>query len=271
VADTAPWFDIIIRWNDVCWNHVRLAPLHVDATASSAWHTVAVTAIVTNREDARHTTATNVKAELQLPSGFSIVSGTNPQTTPTLNWWQSWTAQWIVHAPWWVFGAKTFDVRVWSDNLGVDVDDFDNPFHKMEVNFSLFPFPWWEYLEIEKWWRLAVNRYAHFSEPRQIINVIRKMKVYKRPEDLQKKPKEFVKFMTNIVELEHKFGDIGLSLARVERLDLKAVGKYLEIVEAKTGYLKEIQISGFEDAKEVLTKLSVLQMRVNEAAFEAFL
>jgi len=230
-----------------------------------------ITATVTNREDARHTKAKNVNAKLQMPAGFSIIAGANPQSTPALNWLNSWTAQWTVHAPWWVHGTKTFDVIVWSDNLGVDVDDFDNPYHKTEIYFSLFPFPWWEYLQLVKWWKLALKRYPQLPEPKQIIELSRKMQVYKDPNDIRKKPKQFVKFMTNIAEQEQKFADYGLSLAKVGRLDYKAVEKYLEKLEQKTGYLRELQLKGIENTNETLTMLSALQIQVNEAAIEAFL
>lgn len=138
VAATSPSFTIVFTYNVGCINRVRLAPLLVDVTApsSASWpRTFKVSARVTNREDARGTTASNVYAKLTVPPGFTITSGANPRSTGTLTHYSSWTATWTVRlnrstSP----GTYTFDVEVWSCNLGVEVDDFDNPYHKFDVS-----------------------------------------------------------------------------------------------------------------------------------------
>lgn len=68
-----------------------------------------------------------------LPAGFTITSGVNPQNIGNVNWNSPKTATWTVIAPD-TSGSYTLDVEVWSDNLGVAVDDPDDPYHKFEVD-----------------------------------------------------------------------------------------------------------------------------------------
>lgn len=272
-ADVSPGFTIVIEFGPplYCYNQLRLAPLLVDVSApSSAWHTATITATVRNWENARKTTATNVMAKLVLPTGspgFTIISGANPQTTPALNWNHSWTAQWTVHAPLMTWGTRTFDVVVWSDNLGVEVDDFDNPYHKVDVSFG-YPFVviLKDYLELIKWWELAAESYKQFPEPRQIISISRDIDRYKSADDVQKDPGPFLRLMTSMGELELRFGNHFLEPGKVVP---EAIRQYLEAVEAKMAYLEQLQVEGLGDVKEALTKLGAMQMRINAAAIKA--
>jgi len=137
-ADVSPWYTIIITYNVACLNKVRFAPLLVTVNRSPSgiirkgW-TFTVTTSINNREDVDHTTATNVQANLILPAGFTITSGVNPQNIGNVNWNSPKTATWTVKAPD-TSGSYTLDVEVWSDNLGVAVDDPDDPYHKFEVD-----------------------------------------------------------------------------------------------------------------------------------------
>lgn len=106
-----------------CFNQLRLAPLLVKTTGLVQGTTITIRAEVKNLEDARKSAATNVRAQLIAPAGFTI-SGTSPQTTSSLAWNNTWTAQWTVQIPAGASGTRTFDVVVTSDNLGVAVDDF---------------------------------------------------------------------------------------------------------------------------------------------------
>lgn len=137
-ADVSPWYTIVITYDVGCLNMVRLAPLLVTVTRSPSGNiltgaTFTVTASINNREDVDHTVATNVHASLVLPAGFTITSGANPQNVGTVNWNSPKTATWTVTAP---AGSDlyTLDVEVWSDNLGVAVNDPVDPYHKFEVN-----------------------------------------------------------------------------------------------------------------------------------------
>lgn len=270
VADENPTFTIVIEFGPplYCYNQLRLAPLLVDVTApSTTWRNVTITATVRNREDARHTTATNVRARLELPSGFTILSGANPQVASAIAWNHSWTAQWKAHAPIWTMGTRTFDVVVWSDNLGVEVDDFDNPYHRVDVNF-MFPFiaVIKDYLELVKWWELAERIFETFLEPRQIMSLSKELDRYKSVDDVQKDPRPFLTIVTKMAELELQFGN---HFIEPEKKIREPVRRYLKTIETKMAYLKKLQGGEF-DAKEVLTKLSVMQMRINEAALNAF-
>ncbi|MFC1633972.1 hypothetical protein ACFL5Z_03960 [Planctomycetota bacterium] len=142
VAKAKPPFKIVIEYDPAisCFNKLRLAPLHVDAsgpkTTNSATATIKVT--VHNREDVRKTTATNVRAELKVPAGFMLIEGMNPQATASLSWDQKWACQWTVQKTDLQPGIGYFDVVVWSDNLGIAVD---NPYkmyrsHAVTVNFN---------------------------------------------------------------------------------------------------------------------------------------
>ena len=137
-ADVSPWYTIVITYNVACLNKVRFAPLLVTINRSPSGiirkggpFTVATS--INNREDVDHTTATNVQANLVLPAGFAITSGVNPQNIGNVNWNSPKTATWTVIASD-INGSYTLDVEVWSDNLGVAVDDPDDPYHKFEVD-----------------------------------------------------------------------------------------------------------------------------------------
>ncbi|UCH94910.1 MAG: hypothetical protein JSV88_32290 [Candidatus Aminicenantes bacterium] len=138
VADVSPVYPIVITYNVSSLNKVRLAPIFVTVKRSPSGNIstrgiFTVSASLYNMEDVDHTAATNVKAKLVLPSKFKILSGANPQNVGTINWNSTKNATWTVKAPG-VSGLFTLDVEVWSDNLGVEVDDPDDPYHEFEVN-----------------------------------------------------------------------------------------------------------------------------------------
>lgn len=140
VSDVSPSYPITIALGTSCLNRIRLAPLLVDVAYSPAGSigtgdTFVVTATVQNREDVDYTTATNVQARLVLPVGFSIVSGANPQNIGSVNWNSSKNATWTVRTPNTV-GSNTLDVEIWSDNLGVAVDDPGDPYNKFVINVT---------------------------------------------------------------------------------------------------------------------------------------
>lgn len=146
-AEASPSYPIVITYNVSCLNRIRLAPLLVTVNKSpansiTAGNTFQVEASINNREDVDHTTATNVQANLVLPPGFSIVSGTNPRNLGAVNWNSPTTATWTVRAPI-NPGTYDLDVEVSSDNLGVAVDDPDDPFHKFEVEVTSH---FWRYI-----------------------------------------------------------------------------------------------------------------------------
>jgi hypothetical protein len=91
-----------------------------------------VTAAIYNREDVDYTVATNVQARLVLPPGFTVTSGNNPINLGTAARFAPATVTWTLNAPN-DPGVYDFDIEVWSDNLGVAVDDPDNPYHKFRV------------------------------------------------------------------------------------------------------------------------------------------
>jgi len=271
VADVNPWFTIVIEYGPplYCYNQLRLAPLLVGVSATSpVWHTATITATISNREDARHTIATNVMAELKLPSGFSIISGFNPQTTSALNWNHNWIAYWKVHAPFMTFGTRTFDVEVWSDNLGVEVDDFSNPYHKVDVKFKYYLVVVLnDYLELVKWWELAVLRYQQFPEPKHIMSISKDLDRYRTADDVQKDPSQFLRLMISMTKLELGFGNHFVELGKIAP---EVIREYMEIVEGKMAYLKQLQEEGLRNVKKALTDLSAMQMRINAAALKAF-
>lgn len=233
----------------------------------SSWQTAVITATIKNWEKARKTTATNVKAELQLPSGFSIISGTNPQTTSLLHFNNYWTCQWTVHAPLFTFGTKTFDVIVWSDNLGVEVDDYDDPYHKVNVTFLGLVMVLADYLQLNIWWHWAKRQYTHMTEPAAIMKISKDLEVYKKIEDLEEDPNQFLELMIKMVELENAFG---LKMLELEDVDKEPIQQYLEIVDDKIKYLTELQTEGLKNPQEVLTKLSTMQIRINQSAMKTF-
>lgn len=139
-AEVSPSYPITITFNTSCLNRIRLAPILVDVSQSptssiGTEDTFTVTASINNREDVDFTTATNVQAMLILPSGFTILSGANPQNVGSVNWNSVATALWTIRAPS-LIGSYTLDVEVWSDNLGVAVTDPDDPYHKFTVDVS---------------------------------------------------------------------------------------------------------------------------------------
>jgi hypothetical protein len=136
-ADVSPWYTIVVTYDVACLNQVRLAPLLVTVGRSpsgilAGGSSLTVTASINNREDVDRTAATNVHANLVAPGGFTITSGANPQSLGTVNWNSPKTATWTVQAPA-ASGIYVLDVEVWSDNLGVAVDDPDAPYHKFAV------------------------------------------------------------------------------------------------------------------------------------------
>ncbi|MEW8576245.1 MAG: phage holin family protein [Candidatus Thiodiazotropha sp.] len=139
-AEASPWYPIVITYNLSCLNRIRLAPILVTANKSptgsiTVGNTFQVEASINNREDVDHTIATNVQATLVLPPGFSIVSGANPQNVGNVNWNSPLTTTWTVRAPV-NSGTYDLDIEVSSDNLGVAVDDPDEPFQKFEVEVT---------------------------------------------------------------------------------------------------------------------------------------
>jgi hypothetical protein len=138
-AQSNPDFQIVYTWrNSTHYNQIRLAPLQVDATGPSSCDpgdTFQVTTNVINREDALHDQARNVTAELICPGGFTVTSGAGSQSLGHISWNQQGSAVWQVRADSGVAnGVYTFDVIVRSDNLGVEVDDPDNPHHRFQVS-----------------------------------------------------------------------------------------------------------------------------------------
>ena len=202
-----------------------------------------------------------------LPSGVTIISGVNPQVSPALYYNHRWAAQWKVHAPFWTTRIKTFDVVVWSDNLGVEVDDYDNPYHKVDITFGYLKLVLFEYLELWKWWELAVARFQQVDELKQILSIRNDIGRYENIDDVREDPGTFLELMTNMAMLELEFGNRVLELRYVSP---DAGSPYLEAVKKKIAYLKQMQKEGIAEAKEALTKLSAMQMMINATALEAF-
>ena len=275
-ADTAPWFTILIEFGPplFCYNQLKLAPLYVDVAAPHlALRNATITATIRNRENARHSTATNVTAELILPPGFTILAGGNPQVAPALAWNGTRTAQWTVHAPLWTMGTKTFDVVVHSDNLGVEVDDYAEAtgpsplYHPADIHFLFFHFPIIEYLDLVKWWELAKARFTEYPEPGKILSISKDLAHYKSADDVQKDPGPFLRNMLAISKLELAFGRYFL------KKDVNAspdIHRYMEAVEAKKIYLGKLQDTGIGNAKEAITALSRMQIEINALATKAF-
>ena len=156
---------------------------------------------------------------------------------------------------------------VWSDNLGVEVDDYENPYHKVDIHFRHLFVVVKEYLELVKWWELALAHYKQFPEPRQIISISKNLDRYKSVDDVQKDSGQFLGLMASLGKLELDFGKHFLEPGEVNP---EAVQRYLEAVETKITYIKQTQEKGGEDIREALTKLSAIQMRINATAIEAF-
>ncbi|MBN2469026.1 MAG: PepSY domain-containing protein [Deltaproteobacteria bacterium] len=275
-ADTAPWFTILIEYGPplFCYNQLKLAPLHVHVTAPLlAFRNATITATIRNGENARHSTATNVTAELKLPPGFTILAGGNPQVAPALAWNGTWTPQWTVHAPLWAMGTKTFDVVVHSDNLGVEVDDYAEAtapsplYHPADIHFLFFHFPIIEYLDLVKWWELAKPRFAEYPEPGKILSISKDLAHYKSADDVQKDPGPFLRNMVAISELESAFGRHFMQEGAKTSPDIQ---RYLEAVDTKRAYLEKLQDAGIGDAKEAITDFSGMQIEINALATKAF-
>jgi hypothetical protein len=269
VAEENPTFTIYISFGPplTCFNKLRLAPLLVDVNApNSAFFSATISATVQNREDARHTTATNVKAQLIAPPNVFIV-GPVVKSTPALTWNNSWTAQWQVFTLFLSGGTKNFDVIVWSDNLGAAVDDFDNPYHKFSISFTPFFVRLEKYLELWKWWELAKKRFADFEEVKQLISLEKVLAQFKSADDVQKDPGSFFGIMLKMAKLESDFGN---RFTTSDKVDPKAVRQYLNAVKTKRIYINRLQEGTLKNIKEVLTKLRALQLMINSTALNAF-
>lgn len=267
-ADTIPWFTIVFDYSDECWNRVRLAPLHVDVNAFSDGINATITATVWNREDAHLTTATNVVAELIYPAGeVEITGGINPQFIPTLNYGNSWTFQWQVRALLLTYGTKVFDVIVHSDNLGVEVDDFYNPYHKVNIILGWFSLDLRRFLEIDRWWWLAERLFKNMDEPGNILSLIKELDMYKSVDDVKNNKDSFLKTMSLIAGQEYKFGSRLLKDAGEKK---EAILKYLEQVKDKIDYISGLQKMGLGDINKTISRLGLMQVKINSAAMEAF-
>lgn len=135
---TDPDFEIVYAYKGGCYNAMRLAPLlvTVDGPDNPVFplQEFDMLARVQNREADGQEDANNVYARLVVPDGFTIVQGTNPQYLNTIAYNIEKTATWIVQADALTLpGTYTFDTIVWSDNLGVEVDDPNDPYHKYDV------------------------------------------------------------------------------------------------------------------------------------------
>lgn len=136
-ADLVVTYPIVITYDVSCLNRVRLAPLDVTVVKTpsgnlSLGDSLIINAIINNREDVDREAATNVHAELILPPGFTITSGANPQNIGTVSWLNPRIVTWHVTVPN-TIGIYVLDINVWSDNLGVAVDDPDDPYRKFVV------------------------------------------------------------------------------------------------------------------------------------------
>jgi uncharacterized membrane protein len=169
VVEASPTYPIVITYNLSCLNSVRLAPLLVTVNRSPAGAIIAgqtflVEATINNREDVDETVASNVQANLILPTGFSIVTGDNPQILGELEWNFPIKASWSVRAPI-SHGTFELDVEVTSDNLGVAVDDPEVPYHKFEV--SVYYFIWKYIIALLE----AIRRIFPYQMPQRKVGV----------------------------------------------------------------------------------------------------
>jgi hypothetical protein len=122
-----------------CYNQIRLAPLFVKVEHDPdrpllPGEQFDMKATVSNHESAGNAQGENVKAKLIIPDGFTLVSGNVQHDLGNINYNASTTTVWQVKVNIGTLpGTYVFDVEVWSDNLGVEVDDPDDPYHKHEV------------------------------------------------------------------------------------------------------------------------------------------
>lgn len=271
VAATSPSFDIIIRWQAWCLNAVYLAPLRVTINApSSAYCSFTISADVYNGEAALGTTANDVFAFLELPPGFTITSGSLLQNTPSISYGSSWTASWTVSAPVYTYGDQTFDVVVWSDNLGVAVHDFDNPYHKFSVNVScpgLIPFHEIIIREIFRWWYWAVDLYPENIIPRKILEYRDFfLEKYRTEYFFRENPLGFIETMIEITRLEREF------VKELKRKDFnrKDIKEYINALDRMGRFLVKASKKKITDTFGFLEEFGKLQKTVNAKAAIAF-
>jgi hypothetical protein len=270
-ADTTPWFDIIIRWQAWCLNAIYLAPLRVSISApSSTCCSFTISATVYNGEAALATTANDVYAYPVLPPGFTITSGSFIQNTPAIPYANSWTAIWTVSAPVWTYGNYTFDVVVWSDNLGVAVHDFDDPYHKFSVHIScpcLIPIPDIILVEVFRWWDWAERLYPRNEISKKILEFREPlMKEYRSEYFFKKNPQGFLKAIQKITELEKVFHqNLKPPIANKDALE-----RYLVAVDKMNVFLLEMSKTEITDAFAFFKSIGTLQGTINKMATAAF-
>jgi hypothetical protein len=136
-TETGITFAVVFTYVGSCYNHIRLAPLFVDVSEEPeechlSGDTFYIHVDVTNNEDAGSTEATGVNVQLVVPSGFAIISGANPQNLGSINYGIKKTATWQLSVTTATPGTHTFDAIVWSDNLGVELDDPDDSYYHRE-------------------------------------------------------------------------------------------------------------------------------------------
>jgi hypothetical protein len=143
-AETGFTGTVVFAYTGNCYNKVKLAPLWVDVTEEPEedhLHGVPfrIYVDVRNWEAAGYTEATGVTVQLEIPAGFLLASGTNPQVLGNI------ASGSVARAEFWLLastastGTHTFDAVVWSDNLGVELDDPDEYrtqgyYHREDVN-----------------------------------------------------------------------------------------------------------------------------------------
>jgi hypothetical protein len=140
-TETGIKFKVVFTYQGACYNKIRLAPLQVTVwrmppTNVVPYQVFLMMVNVKNREDAGSTQATGVWVQLVIPPEFELAAPLqeNPKSLGSLNSGDDNTASWYVRAKMTTApGTYTFDALVWSDNLGVEVDDPDDPYHKHDV------------------------------------------------------------------------------------------------------------------------------------------
>lgn len=211
-AATSPPFNRTFTWKGSLYNSVRLAPLFVTLSkaapgTAAPGTTLEMEAHVTNWETARLSSAQNVTAQLVLPSGFSIVSGTNPQSLGTVTYGDTKTATWTVEVDAGTStGTYTFDAVVRSDNLGVEVDEPNNPYnllHPCDVEvgwpFRLVVAQIHEIFDL--WWRIDPD----FRIPAELVKTLEAMS--SGEVDPYQEPELFLETMSQVLELQQAFED----------------------------------------------------------------
>jgi len=208
-AATSPTFDRTFTWSSAvrCYNHVRLAPLFVTLSKATLGRvrpggTFKMEARVRNREDARYEDAHNVTAQLVLPSGFSIVSGSNPQSLGTLTYGTTKKATWTVRAGSELWGTYTFDVVVRSDDLGVEVDDPYAPYNPcdVEVGWPVISVADHLYKLLYRWRRIDPK----FVIPEDVDRELRR--ISSGEVDVYLNPEVLYGVLSRVVELGEEFG-----------------------------------------------------------------